>query len=242
MHSVTIMYDNRPFIEDWEAGWGFSCLIETGGKKLLFDTGDDGEKLLINFKRAGIDPEEVDVLTFSHFHWDHKDGAEEFLKHSSAYVYIPYFFSKEFITMVAYSDNKYELTGKTKKEIINDVYITPSMIRPMGTREQAIVLVSGKDLALITGCAHPGILNMVRKVNGFFPGKVKMVLGGFHLKDYSDKAAENIVNQLKKEGVEKFAPCHCTGEKQIEIFSKLCGEGFIETGSGKNIKFQEVKK
>ena len=77
--NITVLYDNREFISRWETGWGFACLINNGEEKLLFDTGDNGDKLLNNISRSGIELEEIDALTFSHSDWDHVDGAERFL-------------------------------------------------------------------------------------------------------------------------------------------------------------------
>ncbi len=38
---VLIVYDNRTLGEELTPGWGFSALIELGGRRILFDTGAD---------------------------------------------------------------------------------------------------------------------------------------------------------------------------------------------------------
>jgi hypothetical protein len=45
---ITILYDNYKFMEDLEADWGFSCLIEGLEKTILFDAGTKGNILLSN--------------------------------------------------------------------------------------------------------------------------------------------------------------------------------------------------
>lgn len=57
-----------------------TLLIDIGGQRVLFDTGN-GEfggagsgKLLENMKRAGIDPASVNAVVISHFHGDHING------------------------------------------------------------------------------------------------------------------------------------------------------------------------
>lgn len=51
-----------------------SCfIVETGGKKILFDTGNGtarGGKLVERMKNAGIEPGDIDVLMLTHFHMD----------------------------------------------------------------------------------------------------------------------------------------------------------------------------
>jgi len=53
---ITIIYDNEVSEEGLEADWGFSCLVEVYGKKILFDTGADGSILLGNMEKLDIDP------------------------------------------------------------------------------------------------------------------------------------------------------------------------------------------
>ena len=73
---ITILYDNsaNPGLK---SGWGFSCLVDSG-QKILFDTGDNGEKLMYNFEKLNIDPKSVDKVVLSHNHWVHVDGLEGF--------------------------------------------------------------------------------------------------------------------------------------------------------------------
>jgi 7,8-dihydropterin-6-yl-methyl-4-(beta-D-ribofuranosyl)aminobenzene 5'-phosphate synthase len=46
MVKLTIVYDNEVFQKGLRSDWGFSCLIEIEGRKILFDTGADGKILL----------------------------------------------------------------------------------------------------------------------------------------------------------------------------------------------------
>ncbi|MGM0568404.1 MAG: MBL fold metallo-hydrolase [Elusimicrobiota bacterium] len=236
---TVILYDNKRYLKGWESGWGFSALIiNDSNQRLLFDTGDNSKKLLKNIAKAGIEPQSIDVLTFSHKDWDHKDGAEGFLKiNKKAHVYIPRGFDEEFKKMVKKSGHPYTLSGYSKMELIQNVYTTPLYSMPGGPEEQALVIYKKEALILITGCAHPGILNMVRKVKAIFNMDVDTIAGGFHLKDFSEYKVRNLIEDLKKEGVKKFAPCHCTGDRQIAVFEKKGEENFIQVGSGREIIF-----
>ncbi len=85
---VIIVYDNEAN-PGLESGWGFSCLIETQ-ERLLFDTGDSGDKLIYNLGQLNVQPESIAKVVISHNHWDHTGGLEEFLKvNNDAQVFHP---------------------------------------------------------------------------------------------------------------------------------------------------------
>ncbi|WP_296705813.1 MBL fold metallo-hydrolase, partial [Algoriphagus sp.] len=54
--------------------WGYSALIESEGRKLLFDTGSRPETVLQNAQELGIDLSDVEDVYLSHNHWDHIGG------------------------------------------------------------------------------------------------------------------------------------------------------------------------
>ena len=54
---LTIIYNNEAN-PNLKSGWGFSCLIEENGKKVLFDTGCEGPGLLYNIKELGYENNE----------------------------------------------------------------------------------------------------------------------------------------------------------------------------------------
>jgi 7,8-dihydropterin-6-yl-methyl-4-(beta-D-ribofuranosyl)aminobenzene 5'-phosphate synthase len=78
--SITVIYDNNPFLKDLQTDWGFSCLVEIGKTRLLFDTGDNGGILLVNMSKLGIDPKSINLVFLSHFHHDHTGGLIDFLR------------------------------------------------------------------------------------------------------------------------------------------------------------------
>jgi 7,8-dihydropterin-6-yl-methyl-4-(beta-D-ribofuranosyl)aminobenzene 5'-phosphate synthase len=60
---------------------GLALLIDTDGKRLLFDTGQSGTILLRNLGLLDIEPETIDALAISHAHYDHTGGLPALLKH-----------------------------------------------------------------------------------------------------------------------------------------------------------------
>ncbi len=81
--SVTCLVDNKT--RRGSRLWGehgVAFLVETGGKRLLFDTGQSGEVLLHNMDVLGIDPRLIDMLAISHAHYDHTGGLGALLAHT----------------------------------------------------------------------------------------------------------------------------------------------------------------
>jgi 7,8-dihydropterin-6-yl-methyl-4-(beta-D-ribofuranosyl)aminobenzene 5'-phosphate synthase len=64
---------------DLVAEWGLSMLVETDGKKILFDTGK-GISAANNAEVLGIDLTKVDSIVLSHGHYDHTGGLRQVLR------------------------------------------------------------------------------------------------------------------------------------------------------------------
>jgi 7,8-dihydropterin-6-yl-methyl-4-(beta-D-ribofuranosyl)aminobenzene 5'-phosphate synthase len=87
-------------------------------------------------------------------------------------------------------------------------------------------------MVIITGCAHPGIVQMVEQAIRLTGDPVYLVVGGFHLGQTSQSRITGIVESFKEMGVEKVAPSHCTGNQAIEMFREAYGDAFIDAGAG----------
>ena len=71
---VTILYDAYGKSPTLTKDWGFSALIEYGGKTVLFDTGNNSEIFAANVKVTGVDLRKLDFVVISHRHADHVGG------------------------------------------------------------------------------------------------------------------------------------------------------------------------
>lgn len=60
---------------------GLAFLIDTDGRRLLFDTGQSGRIVLHNLGLLGVDPETIDALAISHAHYDHTGGIPALLEY-----------------------------------------------------------------------------------------------------------------------------------------------------------------
>lgn len=73
--------------------------------------------------------------------------------------------------------------------------------------EICLVLREGDGVAVVVGCSHVGILNIVSTVQRRLDLPIKTVIGGIHSDDMK------IFARLEDFGVENFKLCHCSGEK-----------------------------
>lgn len=104
-----------------------------------------------------------------------------------------------------------------------------------GIVEQGLILETAEGMVIITGCAHPGIVRILRKARSIVEGDVAFVTGGFHLGEFDRSYLENIIEDFRELGVKQVGPCHCTGEIAISMFANEYGDDFIETGVGRVI-------
>ncbi|MFA5104485.1 MAG: MBL fold metallo-hydrolase [Candidatus Margulisiibacteriota bacterium] len=231
---ITVVFDNKTVSKDYEAGYGFACVVEKNGKKILFDTGCCGKTLLSNMKKAGIKPKEINIIVLSHSHWDHTGGLFDFLKeNSNVTVYVLPSFSKKFKQEIKNSGAKFkESAGYT--EIIKGVFTTGELGSKI--KEQSLIIDSSEGPVLITGCAHPGIVSIVKSAEASHKQSISVILGGLHLMEKSSAQTDRIITSLKKLGIKKVVPLHCTGDRQSRMIIKEFGAGDKKTGAGSKIK------
>lgn len=231
--TITIVYDNNRYDSRLTTAWGFSCLVRLPQQDILFDTGGDGTILLNNMAKLNIDPKEIDTVVLSHIHGDHVGGLTSFLKYnSSVTVYMPISFPQGIKDEVANNGARLEEVDKAR-ELFDGAFTSGEL--DGGIKEQSLVLMTPKGLVVITGCAHPGIVNIVKRAKEISEGNVYLLMGGFHLAGASPSQVNRIAENLLQLGVEKVAPCHCSGEGARRSLSDYFGGNYIDCGVGKEI-------
>ena len=71
---ITVLYDAFGKSSTMKKDWGFSALIEYGGKRILFDTGNNADIFAHNVQAKGVDLSKLDFAVISHRHGDHTSG------------------------------------------------------------------------------------------------------------------------------------------------------------------------
>jgi 7,8-dihydropterin-6-yl-methyl-4-(beta-D-ribofuranosyl)aminobenzene 5'-phosphate synthase len=106
---------------------------------------------------------------------------------------------------------------------------------PLIYDDQALVAnVRGKGLAVITGCAHAGVVNTVRyarKLTGI--DQVYAVIGGFHLgTPVFEPAIQPTLEALGEFEPQVLAPSHCTGWRATHALAAAFPDAFIQSSVG----------
>src|SRR5271166_115877 len=87
---ITVLYDAFGKSSDMHKDWGYAALVEYGGKRILFDTGNNPDILAQNAQVKGIDLSKLDLVVMSHRHGDHMGGLSYVLKVNPAVkIYAP---------------------------------------------------------------------------------------------------------------------------------------------------------
>jgi 7,8-dihydropterin-6-yl-methyl-4-(beta-D-ribofuranosyl)aminobenzene 5'-phosphate synthase len=234
----TIIYDNNSYEERLETRWGFSFLVEGLEKTILFDVGGEGSVLLRNMEKLQIDPGRIDVVVLSHIHYDHMGGLSDLLaRNAEVVVYLPRSFPESVKEVVRDAGASFVELGKTLK-ICKHVRSTGKL--GSWIKEQSLIIETSKGLVIITGCAHPGIVRIVQTAKRIFRSPAYLALGGFHLCWMQGQQIRGIIRGLQREGFEKVAPCHCSGDLARQQFQEAYGRNFILAGAGRVIKIADA--
>jgi len=208
---ITIIYDNESGKEGLKADWGFSCLVETDERKILFDTGANGSILLENMKVLDIDPTAVDDVFISHTHFDHIGGLSAFLnKNSNVVMYVPASLRGiRSVKEIVYVDKPIQIM-----EHVN----TTGLLKDI---EQSLVIQTTKGSVIVVGCSHPGLGDILKAAARF--GEPYAIIGGLHgFREFT------LIEQMQT-----ICPTHCT-EHILEIKSLYPGK-YIPGGAGEVI-------
>jgi 7,8-dihydropterin-6-yl-methyl-4-(beta-D-ribofuranosyl)aminobenzene 5'-phosphate synthase len=223
------VYDNNAYDPRLQTQWGFGCWIVYGDRVVLFDTGGDGAVLLSNMSLLSLDPNDIDIVVLSHIHGDHTGGMEALLATGvRPEVFVPVTFPTSYKNQLRELVTVHEVGGPER--IFPGVYSTGKM--GASIPEQGLMLRTGQGVVVVTGCAHPGIASMIRQSEDVMQEDIRLVLGGFHLGGASAAQVTEICSAFRQLGVDKVAPCHCTGDRAIRQFADEFGEDCMQAGVG----------
>ncbi|MBN1900840.1 MBL fold metallo-hydrolase [Candidatus Sumerlaeota bacterium] len=205
---ITIIYDNTTLREDLQADWGFSALVEAGGRKILFDTGANGPILISNMQKLGINPKEISDVFISHAHFDHTGGLSAFLEQNSdVKVWLPPSFR-------GVLNARESVAVENPVEIYEGIYSTGELEEI----EQSLCVETKMGIVVIAGCSHPKMKHILEAASQF--GKVYGIIGGFH---------GNKPDSLKN--LDLICATHCT--QYIPQIKSLYTQKYVEGGAGK---------
>ncbi len=210
--------------------WGFSALLEIDKRLLLFDTGSNGQILLRNLKSLNVKINKIFKVVISHNHWDHTGGLVDIARLNPHLEIIAPELDEPLVNKLLQYDVTVNFVKRSIK--IEDNLITTPVFKGK-IPELGLVIKTAMGNILLTGCAHPGIKNMLKKV----PAPRLAVIGGFHL--FLKKLDEiiKIAKDIEILDVRYLCPSHCTGEYPIEFFKRYFKDHYLYGGLGATFNF-----
>lgn len=150
---ITIIYDNYQNDQNLKPDWGFACLVEYQGNRLLFDAGRDPQLYRENVTGLEIDPRQIPAMFISHGHGDHTAGVPWIIEaNPSIQCYFPTPYANQIESRGALPENGQAVAEA--QHLFGPFYSTGDNFETF--TEQGLVVKTEKGGVLITGCGHPG--------------------------------------------------------------------------------------
>ena len=115
--------------------------------------------------------------------------------------------------------------------------------------EQFLILKDDDRKIVFSGCAHNGVLNILKEYKRKTGTEPDAVISGFHLMkktDYSDDELREIISTAEKlkQYHTMFYTCHCTGIPAYQIMKNIMGDQleYVHSGDEVTIKYRKPGK
>ena len=251
---ITVLVENTSTSEHLSCEHGLSLYIETGDKKILFDTGAS-DLFALNAAKLGIDLSQVDFAILSHSHRDHTGGLGRFLEvnktapvYANPHIFGPYYNGDgECIAPdPALESNPRLVFVNTEMQIASNLILHPGFTPrfPVETwglsrlengqyipddfrHEQYLLIQEGDKRICISGCSHKGILNIM---DWYHPD---ILVGGFHfMKLDPDSPALTAAGEALAQYPTTYYTGHCTGAAQYTRLKAILGDRLQPISTG----------
>ena len=87
--------------------------------------------------------------------------------------------------------------------------------------EIAVSLETSEGIAIITGCSHPGILNITDEISRRTGKKICAVFGGMHLAEADQTRIRWTLSELAARDIGIIGMCHCSGAEAEAMASSM---------------------
>jgi 7,8-dihydropterin-6-yl-methyl-4-(beta-D-ribofuranosyl)aminobenzene 5'-phosphate synthase len=138
------------------------------------------------------------------------------------------------------------LTGRVERTTDYEIG-NPNLLIKRGERlepdlfegELAMVFaVKDRGLVILSGCAHIGIVNIVKQaLNMTGISKIHAIIGGFHLVNAQNSLVDRYIEDIRGFAPDYIIPTHCTGFETVMRFAREMPDQFILNTAGTTYTF-----
>ncbi len=240
--TATVLVENTTTRPDLYPEHGFSLWIDTGESKVLFDTGASGV-VCENAKKLGIDLSQADAIVLSHGHYDHTGGLADVAALAEKAVVYAHPAAR------VNPAGREIVLSRTPETVVPGIRTTGEVERLTDFEtarqqpvpfpdDQGIYFEVEQGIVVVVGCAHAGVVNTLRHVSQLAEtDRIYAVLGGMHLASATRSRLKKTVKAFRDLSLQRIGPCHCTGEKVINMFEREFPQEFFPCRTGTVITF-----
>lgn len=117
-----------------------------------------------------------------------------------------------------------ERNGETVQDVIAD--------------DQSLILNTRRGLLIILGCAHAGVLNIIRhSIKMTTVDQIFAIIGGTHLDFVGNSQVQKTIDTLREWSIEHLIPSHCTGPRVTARLSHEAPKNFRFSHVGFSLEF-----
>jgi len=103
--------------------------------------------------------------------------------------------------------------------------------------EVCLALDTPKGLAVVLGCSHPGVKNILETVSSRLKKPIHSVLGGTHLVEASPESIRKTIEFFKAKDIQQIGVSHCTGQAAMESL-KFFSDRFYHNRTGSCLRME----
>ena len=192
------LYEGAASEPGLQSGLGVSYLIKTDTATILLDVGNNPDStspspLEQNMGQLGVDLDQVDMIVFSHTHFDHTGGqhwqsqgtfgidGDVQVPLGDRPIYVPEALAYPGSDPIVVTAPRKIAEGVATTGAIPYVYPFPAWLAiPQGVEQALVVNVKDRGIVIITGCGHMGVNSLLAHVQAEFAAPVIGLVGGLH--------------------------------------------------------------
>jgi len=240
---LTILVDNEVYLKGLSSTWGLSIYIEAERnglqRKVLMDTSGAYDTLIYNSSKLRIDLSAVEAIFISHWHGDHCGCLKEVLEvlKPETPVYVPSY-NRGGVKAIEKAGGKAVICSEPTSFL--EGFLSTGCLGRWTKEHSLLIKLTNSEFILLTGCAHPGVINIVKHSQRLLGNlKLKAAIGGFHISGREEGIA--VGEFMKQNKVEVVSPCHCTGDNAKIAIHEVLGDNYTRCGAGKIFQFKGKK-